>query len=71
MFHVVGLPVPKAIQTFGTGEDFEIGNKYAKNYIKMMLAIEFDSDVSGIVAVGAGRNSGMGIFANLRMFATV
>lgn len=65
MFHVVGLPVPKAIQTFGAGEDFEIGNKYAKNYIKMMLAIEFDSEVSGIVAVGAGRNSGMGIFATL------
>lgn len=70
MFHVVGLPVPKAIQTCGTGENFEIGNKYAKNYIKMMLAIEFDSEVSGIVAVGAGRNSGMGVFANLLTLPT-
>jgi len=70
MFRVVGLPVPKAIQTFSTGEDFEVGNKYAKNYIKMMLAIEFDSEVAGVIAIGAGRNAGVGVFANLASPAT-
>ena len=70
MFRVVGLPVPKAIQTFSTGEDFEVGNKYAKNYIKTMLAVEFDTEVTGMLAIGAGRNTGMGIFANLSASAT-
>lgn len=65
MFRVIGLPQPKAVQIFATGNDFEIGNKYGKNYIKMMLALEFDSDVPGIIAIGAGRNVGMGVFANL------
>lgn len=70
MFRVVGLPMPRAIQTFSTGVDFEVHNKYAKNYIKMMLAVEFDTEVAGMVAIGSGRNTGMGIFANLRALAT-
>ena len=71
MFRVVGLPVPKAIQTFGAGADFEVGNKYAKNYIKIMLAVEFDTEVTGMLAIGAGRNTGMGVFANLSGSPTV
>ena len=70
MFRVVGLPVPKAIQTFSAGEDFEVGNKYAKNYIKTMLAVEFDIEVAGMLVIGAGRNAGMGVFANLAASAT-
>jgi CRISPR-associated protein, GSU0054 family (Cas_GSU0054) len=50
MFRVVGL---------------EVSNKYAKNYIKVMLAVEFDAEVAGMLAIGAGRNTGMGVFANL------
>jgi hypothetical protein len=65
MFRVVGAPTPNAIQTFGTGADFEVGNKYAKNYIKLMLAVEFETEVPGLLAIGAGRNAGMGVFANL------
>jgi hypothetical protein len=70
MFRVVGLPVPKAIQTFSAGADFGVGNKYAKNYIKIMLAVEFDAEVTGMLAIGAGRNTGMGVFANLAPSAT-
>jgi hypothetical protein len=70
MFRVVGLPVPKAVQTFRAGLDFEIGNKYGKNYIKTMLAVEFDTEVAGMLAIGAGRNTGMGVFANLAASAT-
>jgi hypothetical protein len=65
MFRVVGLPVPRAIQTFSAGKDFEVGNKYEKNYIKIMLAVEFEREVTGTLVIGAGRNTGMGIFANL------
>jgi hypothetical protein len=71
MFRVVGLPVPKLIQAFGAGERFEVSNKYGRNYIKTMLAVEFDTEVGGMVVVGAGRNAGMGIFANLAASATV
>lgn len=71
MFRVVGLPVPKLIQAFGAGERFEVSNKYGKNYIRTMLAVEFDTEVAGAVVVGAGRNAGMGIFANLAASATV
>jgi CRISPR-associated protein Csb2 len=70
MFRVVGLPVPRAIQTFSTGADFEVSNKYAKNYIMTMLAVEFETEVAGMLAIGAGRNTGMGVFANLAASAT-
>jgi hypothetical protein len=70
MFRVAGLPVPRAIQTFSAGVDFEVSNKYAKNYIKTMLAVEFDAEVPGMLAIGAGRNAGMGVFANLVPSAT-
>ncbi len=70
MFRVVGLPLPKTIQAFGAGETFEVGNKHEKNYIKTMLAIEFDTEIAGMIVVGAGRNAGMGIFANLAASAT-
>jgi CRISPR-associated protein Csb2 len=33
----------------------------------MHVAIEFKEPVSGVVAVGAGRYAGLGIFANLRL----
>jgi CRISPR-associated protein Csb2 len=70
MFRVAGFPVPKAIQTFRAGLDFEVGNKYGKNYIKTMLAVEFETEVAGMLAIGAGRNTGMGVFANLAASAT-
>ncbi len=65
MFRVVGLPVPKTIQAFDAGETFQVSNKHGNNYIKTMLAVEFDNEVEGMIVVGAGRNAGMGIFANL------
>lgn len=70
MFRVIGLPVPRAIQTFSSRDGFDVGNKYGKSYIQIMLAIQFDTEVSGMVVVGAGRNAGMGIFANLAPSAT-
>lgn len=71
MFRVVGLPVPRAIQTFGAGQMFEVSNKHGKNYIRTMLAVEFDTEVAGMLVIGAGRNAGMGVFANLTASATV
>lgn len=71
MFRVVGLPLPRAIQTFGAEESFKVGNKHGKNYIKTMLAVEFDTEVAGMLVIGAGRNAGMGVFANLAASATV
>lgn len=65
MFRVVGLPVPKTIQTFEPAQRIEVSKKHGKNYIKTMLAVEFENEVGGVVVVGAGQNSGMGIFANL------
>ena len=70
MFRVVGLPVPKAIQTFAASEKFDVSNKHGKNYIQTMLAVEFDTEVAGMLVIGAGRNSGMGVFANLAASAT-
>ena len=54
MFRVIGLPFPRAIQTFGARERFEVSNKHGKSYIKLMLAVEFDTEVAGMVVVGAG-----------------
>src|SRR5260370_40629037 len=71
MFRVVGLPVPRTMQTFAAGETFGVSNKHGKNYIKTMLAVDFETEVAGMVVVGAGRNAGMGIFANLSGSATV
>lgn len=71
MFRVVGLPLPRTIQTFGAGETFEVSNKHGKTYIKTMLAVEFDTEVAGMLVIGAGRNVGMGVFANLTASATV
>jgi hypothetical protein len=70
MFRVIGLPFPRAVQTFGALERFEASNKHGKSYIRLMLAVEFDREVAGMVVVGAGRNAGMGIFANLAPSAT-
>lgn len=70
MFRVVGLPLPKAIQTFAASEKFDVSNKHGKNYIQTMLAVEFDTEVAGMLVIGAGRNAGMGVFANLAASAT-
>ncbi|HKV79936.1 MAG TPA: type I-U CRISPR-associated protein Csb2 [Candidatus Sulfotelmatobacter sp.] len=66
MFMHAGLPAPRSIETFASeGAKFKVSNKHGKNYIKTMLAVEFENEIAGMVVVGAGRNAGMGVFANL------
>ena len=70
MFKQAGLPVPARINTISKHERFFVSKAHGHDRLpRFHMAVEFEKPVSGIVAAGAGRYSGLGIFANLSRFA--
>jgi hypothetical protein len=66
MFKQAGLPVPLSITTIsGRGRCFVSKAHGHDKLPHFHITTEFAEPVSGIVAVGAGRYTGLGIFANL------
>jgi len=71
MFKQAGLPVPVSISTIPKHDRFFVSKSHGHDRLpRFHMAVEFEKPVSGIVATGAGRYSGLGIFANLSRFAT-
>jgi CRISPR-associated protein Csb2 len=68
MFQHAGLPKPLAVnEVKGNVMDFVVGAKHGHDTLhRMFCAVEFEKEVSGVVAVGTGRYAGLGVFANLR-----
>src|SRR6266566_4079429 len=72
MFKQAGLPVPERINTIPRRDRFFVSKSHGHDKLpRFHMAVEFDKPVSGIVATGAGRYSGLGIFANISRFAAV
>ena len=66
MFEQAELPVPSCINFIPGGRaDRFFVSKHHEHLPRFFAEVEFDEPVAGIVAVGAGRYSGLGIFANL------
>jgi CRISPR-associated protein Csb2 len=72
MFKQAGLPVPVSINTIPKHDRFFVSKSHGHDRLpRFHMAVEFEKPVSGIVATGAGRYAGLGIFANLSRFAAV
>lgn len=73
MFRHAGLPQPMSIaEVKGNVKDFVVGSKHGQDKLnRMFCAVEFDEEVSGVVAMGTGGYIGLGIFANLGGSAAV
>jgi CRISPR-associated protein Csb2 len=67
MFRHAGLPVPVSItEVKDKVRDFIVGTKHRHDKLhRMFCAVEFDTEVNGVISVGTGRYAGLGIFANL------
>jgi CRISPR-associated protein Csb2 len=67
MFRHAGVPQPMSItEVKGKVMDFAVGAKHGHDKLhRMFCAVEFEKEVSGVVAVGTGRYVGLGVFANL------
>ena len=67
MFLHAGLPAPKsASEVHGRVGEFKVGSKHGHDKChRLNLAVEFDREVAGVVNVGTGRFTGLGVFANL------
>lgn len=60
-----GLPVPIRVQEFPVREEFKVNARHGHDkYPCAMFALEFAQEVSGVVSLGMGRFTGLGIFAN-------
>jgi CRISPR-associated protein Csb2 len=72
-FQHAGLPKPVTItEVKGNVRDFVVGTKHGHDKLhRMLCAVEFEEEVSGVVAVGTGRYAGLGVFANLSRSAAV
>jgi hypothetical protein len=74
MFKHSGLPMPISIQEIKGkhSDDFVVGKKHGHDKLpRVSLAVEFAKPVSGVVALGTGRYTGLGIFANLNRQSAV
>jgi CRISPR-associated protein Csb2 len=73
MFRHAGLPRPKSVvELNGNASDFLVGAKHGHDKLhRIFCAVEFEEEVSGVVAVGTGRYAGLGVFANLTSSAAV
>jgi CRISPR-associated protein Csb2 len=72
MFRHAGLPVPVSITTIPKHDRFFVSKSHGHDKLpRFHMAVEFEKPVSGIVATGAGRYAGLGVFANLSRFAAV
>jgi len=66
MFEQAGLPIPKSVTYIPRSDRVFVGKHHGHDKLpRMHVAVEFKEPVSGVVAVGAGRYAGLGIFANL------
>jgi CRISPR-associated protein Csb2 len=66
MFEQAGLPIPMSYAVIPRHDRMFVGKEHGHDKLpRMHVAIEFKEPVSGVVAVGAGRYAGLGIFANL------
>jgi CRISPR-associated protein Csb2 len=67
MFAHAGLPVPVSLcEIKNRTDDFKVSTKHGHDKLpRVNLIVEFAEPVSGVVAIGTGRYSGLGIFANL------
>ena len=65
MITEAGLPMPVNIREFPAHGEFKISTRHGHDkYPRSMLAVEFAQEVSGVVALGMGRFTGLGTFAN-------
>jgi CRISPR-associated protein Csb2 len=66
MFEQAGLPIPISYAEIPRHDKVFVGKEHGNDKLpRMHIAVEFKEPVSGVVAVGAGRYTGLGIFANL------
>jgi CRISPR-associated protein Csb2 len=66
MFEQAGLPTPRKVTYIPRSDKVFVAKHHGHDKLpRMHIAIEFKEPVSGVVAVGAGRYAGLGIFANL------
>jgi hypothetical protein len=67
MFTHAGLPMPVSVsEVKQRTDDFKVSPKHGHDKLpRVNLLVEFAEPVPGIVAIGTGRYSGLGIFANL------
>jgi CRISPR-associated protein Csb2 len=67
MFTHAGLPMPVSVcEIKRRTDDFKVSAKHGHDKLpRVNLLVEFAEPVPGVVAIGSGRYSGMGIFANL------
>jgi hypothetical protein len=67
MFQHAGLPMPMAVHEIKQRtDDFKVSPKHGHDKLpRVNLLVEFAEAVEGVVAIGSGRYSGLGIFANL------
>jgi CRISPR-associated protein Csb2 len=66
MFEQAGLPTPTSYSLIPRHDKSFVGREHGHDKLpRMHIAVEFKEPVSGVVAVGAGRYAGLGIFANL------
>lgn len=66
MFEQAGLPIPMSYSLIPRHDRVFVAKHHGHDKLpRMHIAVEFKEPVSGVVAVGAGRYAGLGIFANL------
>jgi len=67
MFTHAGLPMPISVcEVKQRTDDFKVSAKHGHDKLpRVNLLVEFAEPVPGVVAIGSGRYSGLGIFANL------
>jgi hypothetical protein len=70
MFEQAELPVPSRINFMPGRADRFFVSKHHEHLPCFFAEVEFAEPAAGIVAVGAGRYAGLGIFANVRRAAT-
>jgi hypothetical protein len=67
MFAHAGLPSPVSVcEVQQRTDDFKVSAKHGHDKLpRVNLLVEFAEPVPGVVAIGSGRYSGLGIFANM------
>ncbi len=67
MFTQAGLPMPVSVcEIKQRTDDFKVSAKHGHDKLpRVNLVVEFPEPVAGVVAIGTGRYSGLGIFANV------
>jgi CRISPR-associated protein Csb2 len=67
MFINAGLPMPVSVcEVKQRTDDFKVSAQHGHDRLpRVNLVVEFAEPVAGVVALGSGRYSGLGIFANL------